>query len=978
MRLSTIIGILLLTVLVVCGIGVRLVSTGYFKEEPVVEIKPVGGANGTLTVATDADYWPYSFVDREGRLSGREIELVHVIANMLDMKVEVRPMKRSECLKAASENKVDLVLACAECPAGRYLDGLLCSVPDGDDSFTVFGKEPLASLKELGDRRLAQFAYSGVNPRLVAAGFGSTMKLYSSHREALLAIERGEADYIVIRYNPAIGLLRELGITDIRSQCTAGHSYLCIGVNSRKPELLRKVNDAIMVLRVNGEIGRLTEKWLTTYVKPDGVLAVVARYPKLFGLFLLIISAFIVVLLWIAHVHSGAAARLRANLDVVEELVTRYTAICYVDLETGTYEAFVISGPIAKSVGRRTQYPLFYDLLHGFIDSDDVHLDSRSALRTFYPSDEAWRETLKDRKRIGIVFRRKYEDGIYRWTRMDVIRCGKTGNRPRKVVVAFSECDAEFRKQNEHRVREQILETLTKTYFGYNITVNLSTLRMSLVRGVGCERVCMFIENHSTYGQAVSKFAAHIPDEAHRRQALEMMSVESLRRFAANGKRGFVGSCEYPVVLDDSPVEWRETNVFINVDADGIPVANIVGRDITERKRQMEAEKQLGIAQEARKAQSEFLFNMSHDVRSPMHAIMGFVDMITQNLSDETRPCDERLRSIREDVDKIRRSGDLLFSLLNSVLDVSRLEMGRLTLVESAADVLCSFDGVKATTLALAKEKNIDLTFEFGEIADRHVFVDVEKANRIFLNILTNAVKYTKEGGRIRACCEQVGHGIYRFTFSDNGIGMAPEFLNKVYDRFAREENTTMSGVAGIGLGLSIVKTFVDLMGGTITCTSEKGVGTTFVITLPCRLQEGPQKSVDQKVEKSFAGCHVLLVDDAKLNRDVSKFYLKAVGCEVDVAEDGAQAVERVCTNGPGHYCAVLMDIQMPVMDGYEATRRIRCWEQEQGVRSVPIIALSANAFEEDRQKAIAAGMSDHVAKGVKAAQLREILARWI
>ena len=842
MKLSTLVGILLLTLIVVCGIGVRLVSTGFFKDEPVVEIKPVGGANGRLTVATDVDYWPYSFVDSEGHLSGREIELVHAVANVLDMKLEIRPMRRSECLKAAREHQVDLVLACAECPADREHDGLLYSVPDGEDRFTVFGKEPLASLKELGDRRLAQFVYSGVNPRLAAAGFASTMRFYPSHREALMAIVRGEADYIVIRYNPAVGLLKELGITDVRPQCTAGHSYLCIGVNSRNPELLRKVNDAIMVLRANGEIGRLSEKWLTTYVKPHTLLEVVGRYPKLFTLILLVVAAFVVVLLWIAHVHSSAAARLRANLDVVEELVTRYTVASYLDLEKGTYEDFVLYDRSVDNFRSRNSYPFYYDQMHAFFDSEYVHCESRVALHAFYPSDRAWREALKDRKSISIDFRRKYDDGDYRWSRMEVIGQGKPGKLPRWAVVAFSDCDAEFR----------------------------------------------------------------------------------------------------------------------------------------ERKRQLESEKQLGIAQEARKAQSEFLFNMSHDVRSPMHAIMGFVDMIEQNLSDESRPCDARLLSVRADVEKIRRSGDLLVSLLNSVLDMSRLEMGRLTRVESAADVLSSFDGVKATTLALAKEKNIDLAFEFGEIADRYVFVDVEKANRVFLNILTNAVKYTKEGGRIRARCEQIGRGTYRFTFSDNGIGMSPEFLNKVYDRFSREANTTMSGVAGLGLGLSIAKAFVDLMGGTISCASEKGIGTTFVITLPCRLQEESHKPVERKSEKPFAGCRVLLVDDAKLNRDVSKFYLKAAGCEVDVAEDGAQAVERVRTNGSGYYRAVLMDIQMPVMDGYEATRQIRRWEQDQGVAPMPIIALSANAFEEDRQKALAAGMNDHVAKGVKAAELREILARWI
>ena len=703
-----------------------------------------------------------------------------------------------------------------------------------------------------------------------------------------------------------------------------------------------------------------------------------------------------------ANRYLRVLLRQRSNRNVIKELMPNYTAVCCADLETGGYEEYILSRSLAARVRWRPRYPFIFDQLHGFFDSDDVHLDSRFALHAFYPSNEVWRAQLRSRKMISIEFRRKWGDG-YRWMRMSVIRCGRVGKAVRRVVVAFSDCDAEVRVRNEQLLNARILRALNTTYFGYNATVNLETLHVSLVRGVGCERACDILEKCDTYERAVAAFSVHVVDDKLRRQALELMSVASLRRFVAEGRQGLVGTVEYPVRGDgqtpDAAVEWRETNVFINADADGKPIANIVGRDITERKRRIEAENRLVVAQATSKAQSEFLFNMSHDVRSPMHAIMGFVDMIRQALSDEARPSDARLRVIREHVDKIHRSGALLFSLLNSVLDVSRLETGRLKVSESPADVLRAFDDVRSTTLALAKEKGIDLAFEFREIADRYVYVDVEKANRVFLNILTNAIKYTKAGGHVRARCEQIGRGNYRFTFADNGIGMSPEFQKKLYERFSREENTTMSGVAGIGLGLSIVKAFVGLLGGTVECQSEKGVGTTFVITIPCRVQEGTKKYIDPVSgcvvdadapaaaataadAKPLAGKRVLLVDDSQLNRDVSKYYLKSSGCEVDTAGDGAEAVELVRKNGPGHYYAILMDVQMPVMGGYEATRRIRAWEATQdlasrGFKPVPIIAWSANAFEEDREMALAAGMNDHLVKGAKAAQLRETIARW-
>lgn len=1003
MKLPTFIGILLLLILAGGGTLMHLVAIGYFEPDPTVEIEPVGGQNGKLTVATDADYWPYSFMDKEGRLSGREVELAYAVANVLGMEIEIRPMKWAECLKLAGEHKVDLVLTCAEYATDCEADDLLFSIPDGADEYMVFGREPLASLKELGKRRLAQMSFGNVNPTLEAAGFGSEIKLYPSNREAFLAVDRGEADYIVIRHTPAVGILKELGLKGIKPQCSAGASCFCIGVNRLKPELLRKVNDAIMVLRVSGETRRLSEKWLSTYVEPDTLAELVAKSPQAFIGFLSLVMLLAVILVWVAHRHSRAATRLQTNLDVIEEVVTGYTAFLYADLETGAYEEYILSERIAESVRQRTKHPLFYDQLHAFFDSEAVHLDSRSALHAFYPSDAAWRERLRDRKKISTVFRRKYDDGVYRWMRMDVIRRGKVGEAVRQVVVAFSDCDAEFHVQNEHLVHEQILETLIRTYFGFNVSVNLETMGVSFQRGVGCDRSCELLAQCETYDRAVEIFSARIADDEHRRQALSMLSAESLRRFAAEGKHGFIGSIEYPVVDDlakDAQPEWRELNVFLNFNADAVPIVNIVGRDITKIKSRLEAEKKLEVAEAASKARSEFLFNMSHDVRSPMHAIMGFVDMIRQDLSDATRSSDARLLTIQENVGNIQRSGDLLFSLLNSVLDLSRLETGRLKVTESPADVLMAFNGVKSTTLALAKEKNIDLAFAFDEIADRYVYVDIEKANRVFLNILTNAIKYTKEGGRVRARGEQVERGTYRFTFEDNGIGMSPEFQKRLYDRFSREENTTMSGVEGIGLGLSIVKAFVDLLGGTVECQSEKGVGTTFVVTLRCRVQEGTKKCIDPvsgcvldadapaaaKVTaanaKPFVGKHVLLVDDSKLNRDVSKYYLKSAGCDVDTAGDGAEAVELVKKNGPGYYYVIMMDVQMPVMGGYEATKHIREWEATQdlaskGLKPVPIIAWSANAFEEDREKALAAGMNDHLAKGAKAAQLREVIAHW-
>ena len=243
---------------------------------------------------------------------GREVELAYAVANVLGMEIEIRPMKWAECLKLAGEHKVDLVLTCAEYATDCEADDLLFSIPDGADEYMVFGREPLGSLKELGKRRLAQMSFGNVNPTLEAAGFASEMKLYPSNREAFLAVERGEADYIVIRHTPAIGILKELGLKGIKPQCSAGRSCFCIGVNRQKPELLRKVNDAIMVLRVSGETRRLSEKWLSTYVEPDTLAELVAKSPQAFIGFLALVMLLAVILVWNVSLRVLAERRGRA------------------------------------------------------------------------------------------------------------------------------------------------------------------------------------------------------------------------------------------------------------------------------------------------------------------------------------------------------------------------------------------------------------------------------------------------------------------------------------------------------------------------------------------------------------------------------------------------------------------------------------------------------------------------------------------
>ena len=399
------------------------------------------------------------------------------------------------------------------------------------------------------------------------------------------------------------------------------------------------------------------------------------------------------------------------------------------------------------------------------------------------------------------------------------------------------------------------------------------------------------------------------------------------------------------------------------------------------------AEKEKIAAESANKAKTEFLFNMSHDIRTPMNAIMGFTNMAIKYIDDKEK--------LADCLAKTQEAGDLLLTLINSILDMSRIESGNVKTEENVGDVCLSFANIESTLKELADLKGIDLSFEIGDIKDRFVYADYERCSRIFVNITTNAIKYTKSGGYVKVRCEQVGeakdgYASYKYTFEDNGIGMSEEFQKHVFEQFSREENSTISGIQGSGLGLALCKSFVELMNGTIGCESKQGVGSTFTVILPFRLQSSnvleyidPKTNMPVQVDGEtqeetrldFKGKLALLVEDNELNREIAVDILEDEGLFVETAEDGSVAVKLMKEKGPDHYDFILMDIQMPIMGGYEATELIRKMYPD---ANIPIIALSANAFAEDREASIAAGMNDHVAKPINTKELFNSLGQYL
>ena len=389
---------------------------------------------------------------------------------------------------------------------------------------------------------------------------------------------------------------------------------------------------------------------------------------------------------------------------------------------------------------------------------------------------------------------------------------------------------------------------------------------------------------------------------------------------------------------------------------------------IQARKAQIQAEK-------ANAAKSDFLFNMSHDIRTPMNALLGYSELIKRELTDP------KLLDYQE---KMKQSGNLLLSIINNVLDMARIESGKVELDEDYVKISDIYQNVYEVFRGEADKKGIQLAMEYN-VEHEHVICDETKNKEIFLNLLSNAIKYTPSGGKVtirtkELPCAREGYMRVQNEVIDTGIGMSEKFLPSLFSAFARERNTTAGKVAGTGLGMPIIKKYIDMMGGTIEAESALGKGSRFTVVLEHRIadkvyyEQNAEKSSDNNEKRNvLQGKHVLLAEDNDLNAEIAEFILEDMGLVVDRVEDGIRCVARMEQKPAGTYDLILMDIQMPNMDGYRATEMIRGLS-DKNKANIPIIAMTANAFEEDRKKALEKGMNGHIAKPVDIEKMKEIL----
>ena len=392
------------------------------------------------------------------------------------------------------------------------------------------------------------------------------------------------------------------------------------------------------------------------------------------------------------------------------------------------------------------------------------------------------------------------------------------------------------------------------------------------------------------------------------------------------------------------------------------PIDDIVAE---ERKNRERLEAALKAAQEASRAKSAFLFNMSHDIRTPMNAIIGYTHLLKSSSGDPEKRADY--------LEKLSSSSQYLLSLLNDVLEMARIESGKVTLDEAPCSADTVMNEIYGVFDQLMAEKGITFTHTI-HVEHSNIWCDIVKLKEIMLNILSNAYKYTLPGGRVDYTLEELpserpGWVQYCATVRDTGVGMSEEFLATIFDSFTRERSSTESGQEGTGLGMAITKKLIELMDGRIDIQSAPGRGTTVRVYFPRRIAEETARlepSGGRKAPVSFVGRRLLLAEDNDLNAEIAEELLKADGFLIERARDGVECIGMLEGHPGGYYDAILMDIQMPNMDGYKATSVIRRLEDPR-LATVPILAMTANAFDEDRRKALSVGMNAHIAKPIRA-----------
>lgn len=610
---------------------------------------------------------------------------------------------------------------------------------------------------------------------------------------------------------------------------------------------------------------------------------------------------------------------------------------------------------------------IFDNKFDNMLHPDDRNLSSDYVTRIL---DTRGHGSAKDQ-----IYRLLGKDG-YHWV-TDATTLVKSGNQTffQGNITDFTDfVKAKEKKEQEIELQREIIEGLGKEYFSV-LAVELDKDRVLSYRESGengkiISDFCRKCGNR--WSKIIPSYAEMMVSDNTNGEFENQLGLETLR----SQEKDYSMTYEFKL---ETGINYHQVRVAFVKKKDGTRMAVVGTRNIDslikkERMQEEKLKKAYVAAENANKAKTEFLNNMSHDIRTPMNVILGYNHLMKSQLT-ESKQLDYQK--------KIEQSGKLLLAIINNVLDMARIESGKIKVDENYERVGEVVDEIISTFSSEAEEKEIHLSGSM-KVTHRNILCDGTKIREIYVNLVSNAMKYTPRGGNVTITveelpCEKEGYMKVKSEIKDTGIGMSKEYLPTLFEPFSREQNTTIGRIRGTGLGMPIVKKMVDLMGGSIEVASELGKGTVFTFTLMHKIAD--RKFYSQKTEaaetsemgKNLSGKHVLLAEDNDLNAEIAVTVLEETGIVIERVEDGIQCVNRVVQMSPGTYDLILMDIQMPNMDGYKATRCIRRLDDKKKAE-IPIIAMTANAFAEDRKKAFDAGMNGHIAKPIDIEKLGAVI----
>ena len=668
---------------------------------------------------------------------------------------------------------------------------------------------------------------------------------------------------------------------------------------------------------------------------------------------------------------------LREEMVISEALSQEYHSLLKLDAETGEISLYRTDG-----------FGMKKEMLQELLESHDYAgqiLDKY--IDNFVAAED--QERVRNATRLEVLKQNVPDQGLYKVSYLRIVdnkyayyemNTIKIKDNSGKVyfVIGMRDVDEKVRmqmKQNkEMEMQREIITALGYDYFSVLLVDpekdHVTIFRQRSVNGKSIADLCA--KYHNCWSEFIPNYARERVSDASYDEFMEKLSLDYIQ----SAKESYISVYEY--VSDDGIVYYQIKVAFVQKQ-DGHRVAVVstknIDKIIKKEKQQEELlNKALIEAKVASKAKTDFLFNMSHDIRTPMNAIIGFTNLLEEHLDDK--------ETLLNYIDKIKTSNEFLLSLINNVLEMAKIENGQEHLDESSTNMLDFYHAI-CTLFATQMNKKGVIFRHSLKIRHRNVMIDVTKMREILLNILSNALKYTPTGNSVTMTVtelpsEHEDYAIYQTVIEDTGIGMSEEFLSHIFEYFSRERSTTESGVSGTGLGTAIVKKLVDLMHGTIDVESKLGEGTKITLKMNHQITGNqdarPNFQKEQEYNtRDFTGKRILLVEDNDLNAEIAIAILEEHGLEVERAEDGIVCVNMIEKADADYYDLVLMDIQMPNMDGYKATQLIRQLPDKKKSR-LPVIAMTANAFEEDKRNALAAGMDGFLSKPIVIKELIHIL----